>query len=285
VLRIRLVATLLMALTSTPALGFSGYLHELVCEMALELVDRETRNFVTAVVNESNVAPGFDSFASACSWADEVRRTTHRETYEYHFINTPRIARLNFPRDCAAQDCVTQAVMRYANYLASPGSNADTRKEALLFLGHFVADLHQPMHVANLEDLGGNRINVLLVSANDQQRSNLHRVWDNDMGRAARLHYRNALGRLMDGVRIADREQWLTGGINSWAMETHLLARSVAYRMPDGSAIVNGAELGPDYFEQGVPVVTQQIMKAGVRLALLLELAGRGEISPALLGN
>jgi hypothetical protein len=48
------------------------------------------------------------------------------------------------------------------------------RLEALKFVVHFVADIHQPLHCADDGDRGGNAIHVIFVG----HRTNLHAVWD-----------------------------------------------------------------------------------------------------------
>jgi S1/P1 Nuclease len=67
------------------------------------------------------------SFQAGCIWADESRRDTFKDTYEYHYIN------------------VSKRVFRAA-MMAGPAKR--------------IGDLHQPLHVGFAEDLGGNRIDV-----------------------------------------------------------------------------------------------------------------------------
>lgn len=45
--------------------------------------------------------------------------------------------------------------------------------EALEFLGHWVGDIHPPLHVSFEDDRGGNR-----VAAQGTSCENLHAVWD-----------------------------------------------------------------------------------------------------------
>jgi hypothetical protein len=51
---------------------------------------------------------------------------------------------------------------------------ARQRLEALKFVVHFVADIHQPLHCADDGDRGGNRVRVIFLGRN----TNLHAVWD-----------------------------------------------------------------------------------------------------------
>ena len=49
-----------------------------------------------------------------------------------------------------------------------------------------------------------------------------------------------------------------------WALESHHIARDHAYRLPEDR------KLGDDYYHANIAVVDQQLAKAGVRLAKLL---------------
>ena len=61
---------------------------------------------------------------------------------------------------------------------------------ALRFLGHFVGDLHQPLHVGFAEDAGGNTINVHWNTGMGMVNHKLHAVWDSDILNRAGHHDR-----------------------------------------------------------------------------------------------
>ena len=42
-------------------------------------------------------------------------------------------------------------------------------------MGHFVGDIHQPMHVGYPEDLGGNRH---FLTFKNGKKTNMHKLWD-----------------------------------------------------------------------------------------------------------
>src|SRR3546814_7060497 len=51
------------------------------------------------------------------------------------------------------------------------------RLKALVFLIHFVGDLHQPLHAGEKGDAGGNKVNAA-YGIYAPPRLNLHSVWD-----------------------------------------------------------------------------------------------------------
>jgi hypothetical protein len=141
----------------------------------------------------------------------------------------------------------------------------DARAQALRFLIHFVGDIHQPLHAANHDDRGGNRIRVSLHG----HRTNLHAVWDNDVVRAMGNDPERLAAALERAVAPADRARWVKGGSVDWANESFAIASREIYAAPD----IRGREnvrLRDDYPESERPFVAVQIEKAGVRLAAVL---------------
>jgi hypothetical protein len=72
------------------------------------------------------------------------------------------------------------AFKKALTYLSRPaGSNREkTRRAAALgFLGHFVGDLHHPLHISNASDWGGNKITVRW----EGKETNLQALWDYGM--------------------------------------------------------------------------------------------------------
>ena len=53
----------------------------------------------------------------------------------------------------------------------------DSDWQALAFLGHFVGDVHQPLHVSYSDDRGGNQTRIYYRG----ERTNLHAFWDRDV--------------------------------------------------------------------------------------------------------
>jgi S1/P1 Nuclease len=141
-----------------------------------------------------------------------------------------------------------------------------SRTEALKFLVHMVADIHQPMHAIG-EARSGNDIHVLeFGSATCGSRAcNLHSVWDLGLIQHERLS---------DGNYVAQRERMVTqegletkplGTPEEWANESFHLAHRVWLR--DGSSVDEG------YYQRCIQSLNQQLALAGIRLARLLNQA------------
>src|SRR5215831_13400116 len=110
----------------------------------------------------------FNSFADACTWPDHPRKRA-----EEHFINVGRSVHTITVAQCpAVPKCLFTAIPADLDVLRT--SNDDVAKLASLkFLGHWIGDIHQPLHVSFADDRGGNFIRESGPCVNS-----LHTVWD-----------------------------------------------------------------------------------------------------------
>ncbi|WP_394175720.1 S1/P1 nuclease [Thalassotalea litorea] len=175
------------------ALGQSG--HQIVCQLAFDNLPPPQQRSLMAWVAQIpakdkrriNRALHRDKdtslvFADASVWADAIRDIEdYNEFSPWHYLNVQRdsskIANVNCPRGCIVQAIITHD----QHWRQKP--DAKDRLQALLFISHWIADIHQPLHVSFQSDRGGNTTQVI---DNSGQCSNLHQIWDtclvNDIG-------------------------------------------------------------------------------------------------------
>jgi len=239
------------------AWGAAG--HSIVAEIA-------QHRLTPAVLREiKELLSGEVSLAAVSNWADTIE-STRPETRNWHFVNVPVGATGYDPaRDCAPKpdgDCIINAIARFRTVLADRRALRKERVEALMFLVHLVADVHQPLHCAERNGDGGG--NNLQLKWFDKHMS-LHLLWD--VGLIEKRTYDWG-----DYVRYIERE-WLTandaalhenGMPADWAWESHRAAVEVAYVLPDD------LDLGEEYYQRSRPTLERQLAVAGLRLALLL---------------
>src|SRR5439155_23299903 len=126
------------------------------------------------------------------------------------------------------------------------------RPQALRFFVHLVQDLHQPMHVADRDDHGGNRLQLRFGRS---EATNLHQVWDSGL---LRQRYRERdEPKLVDELKaMADRPEsrgWNRGRIEDWADESLALGRR-AYRVPGTDRSLRpGDMIGREYEDSFLP--------------------------------
>ena len=183
---------------------------------------------------------------------------------------------------CPNQACVIDQINKDVDALKSSTVRAD-RQLALIFLVHFVGDVHQPLHcadeiVAGVNDRGGNLKNVVFHGAApeavpDAGRGslNLHALWDHQILPADTNDPGATSQRLIADLKGKDVGAWLAGNfVSDAAFESFSIAKSTvypAYYAPDGK------DPGSDYQARMTPIVDERLERAGVRLAALLEAA------------
>ena len=129
---------------------------------------------------------------------------------------------------------------------------------ALKCLIHLVADLHQPLHVGNGKDRGGNDIQLEYFWIN----SNLHRVWDSGIIDSQNLSFTE----YADWIHLVDKdemEKWQNSGILEWAYES-MSYRDRIYDIPENRRI------NYPYNYNNIDIVNLRLLQAGIRLAGLL---------------
>jgi len=237
--------------------------HALVARIAQAELSAKVRARVDAILG-----PGA-TLASIASWPDTVRRE-RPATAPWHFIDIPiDQPHLDMARDCAKGDCVIQAIARFRAELKDPTTPPVQRKEALMFVVHFVGDMHQPLHCSDNKDKGGNEVSVTL----DGRKTNLHSAWDSGM-----LGHMGKEDELYPGLlkeARKNRRKWSQGTVESWAEEAHQASIDVTYGKLPVKPVAGVAGATPirldDAYEQAArPLIRMQIEKAGDRLARVL---------------
>jgi hypothetical protein len=146
------------------------------------------------------------------------------------------------------------------------GAGGIDRQRALKFLIHFIADLHQPLHVGDNNDRGGNLLQVRFFG----EGSNLHRVWDYQI---IEHHTKNEQVWLWDLTYQANPRmvaEWSQGTPEDWATESLLLAKTVRC-FPDSRTMIKpGARIGNEYCRAALPIIQKQLAKAAIRTAWML---------------
>jgi hypothetical protein len=211
------IAALLAAallFSSRPAFAWGGLGHEAVCELAFRELDDTARQRVIALIQQDQEFP---TFRGSCNWPDR-----HRQRAPEHFVNFPRDAAGIGDDECPlAYECVVTAIEEDFAVLASSEATDQEKLAALKFLGHWVGDIHQPLHAGFQDDRGGNRIRTQGSSC-----ESLHVLWDRCIVEE-RLGMEPVaiVGELQAGITNEQRAEWLAGNAVGWANESAAIAR------------------------------------------------------------
>lgn len=254
---LRILLAAFLSLVPIPALAWGALGHEIVATLALQDLSPQARAQVARLLGSPVL------LIHEASWADEIR-DRRPETGRWHYVDIP----LNAPaylavRDCPRGDCIVAQIAAAQRVLADPRRTANARAEALRFLIHLVADIHQPLHAVDNDDRGGNQVRITLRGG----RTNLHQLWDARVVEALGFEPGRVAQDIRRSVSPPQRKAWQAGSAAAWATESHLVARERVYPAMQGR---RSLRLPPSYMRDEAAVTRQQLAKAGVRLAWLL---------------
>lgn len=177
-----------------------------------------------------------------------------------------------------ARACIIDQIQECLAILKDPAATRAQKQIALMFIVHFVGDLHQPLHNAfevdakGRGDGGGNGAEVwFMQSQRAKHPMNLHHVWDNMLETDAVLKRTGAseyAKRLEAGILEKDVAPWLKSDSTDAALESFKIAKTVIYPAYHTNG---GKRLGKEYRERMQPIAFEQVQKAGVRLAAMLD--------------
>jgi hypothetical protein len=134
-----------------------------------------------------------------------------------------------------------------------------------------VGDVHQPLHVANNGDRGGNDVAVLTLGAGPGSRTTtLHAIWDTSVINRSSETVTARAARLLVAVRTRAADP---GDVLRWVEEAYGLARREVFRFPEfspGRPPPAPITLSDDYVRRAAKTIDDQLMAAGARLGALL---------------
>ncbi|MDH4125785.1 MAG: S1/P1 nuclease, partial [Gammaproteobacteria bacterium] len=212
---------LLILIAPAAVLAWGGTGHRVVCEIAYQELQPEARAELDRLLT---LDPDFDNFADSCLFADkpEVIRPID------HYINLPRSTIAISTGECPlAQSCVTAAIQQDTLVLRDPESSDAQKLLAVKLLGHWVGDIHQPLHVSFRDDRGANSIDVNL----DMEWPNFHGVWDGEILSFNRGgDFRQIAARLGAQISNSQRAAWRHDSVVEWANESFQITIAPATR-------------------------------------------------------
>jgi hypothetical protein len=253
--------TALIALVgiAAPVYAWGPEGHDLIARIAEAQLTAEVHARVAAILG-----PGV-SMASVSSWPDSIRRG-RPETAPWHYIDIPIDQHhRDMARDCAKGDCVIQKIEDFEAVLRDPNAPAPARREALMFVIHFVGDMHQPLHSSDDKDKGGNDKRVVY----NGRTMNLHSLWDSGM--LGSIGKEDDLFPIWSAESAKHAKSWSKGSVEDWAEQSHKAAVKQVYgRLPKNADKTKPYEINAEYVKKADPLIERQIEKAGARLARAL---------------
>jgi hypothetical protein len=246
-----LAAAALLLPQTASAWGLTG--HRVVGEVAQSLLTTQARMEVAAILENEDLA-------EASNWPDFMKASPEtfwrEEASPLHYVTVPpgkTYADVGPPPEGDAVSALT----RFRAQVLDRGLPKAQRALALRFIIHVVGDLHQPMHVGDGTDRGGNDVKVEFFG----QPSNLHSIWDSGLIDRQQLSYTEMARWLMRGTDIKQAKAWMDPDPLTWVAESAAI-RPALYPTSD--------KVSWDYAFAHDAILKQRLTQGGVRLAAYL---------------
>jgi hypothetical protein len=275
---------------TTPAFAWGDEGHEIVGLIAKHYLDPAVATRVNSLLaSDTTKLTTNTNIDMEATWADHYRehsKDNYNQTHFWHYVDLEIATPPDMMQACnnepalngapafpgVANDCVVDKINEFAAELKDPATSQQEQLYALQFLLHFVGDLHQPLHSSDDNDAGGNnkKVQATLPKSAGKNSGNLHGFWDNQFVAIQGKTETTIANKLIKKITTAKRTQWSKGTASDWAMETYGVSKVNAYGplpAPDSTGIYT---LPAAYVTNAKGVVADQLSKAGVRLAFVL---------------
>lgn len=268
------------------AFALDKFAHQLVCQLAYNNLSKEKQQIISQLLSiiplpHSELINRYNhqkvntdiNFAKACTWADAIKKLPEYNKFKsWHYLNAARTAQQIDENTCH-KNCITHAILTHSQQLKR--TNQWPKSQALLFLGHWLGDIHQPLHISFASDLGGNKVMIKSQS----KCNNLHWYWDECILKNEGLTFAAKLKKL--------QQQWQQSPpalfsktidekvIASWANESFQIIQQANFKYCLNQdnicrALKQKIVINRDYDKHYLPIYNAQLLKAAQRLHSLL---------------
>ncbi|MBV9018060.1 MAG: hypothetical protein JO058_20620 [Alphaproteobacteria bacterium] len=240
--------------------------------------------------------------ASEATWADILRDRSQEArfaTSNWHAVrlrpDSPDISAAcsghkplpeGYPASHGPQDnCVVDKILQFERELQNPDTSSGEKLAAVQFLLNLVADVNDPLLAIDHGDQGG-ACTAVQIGAKPPVR--LSTYWETTLvGEVVGRDPVGGAARILASISPADAQKWAAGDPESWALESHEVAKTVVYGFPADAGAgkytfpgSRGAEescgeatlyrVGADYETKALAAAKQQLAKGGIRLFQVL---------------
>ena len=298
-----LLTILLCALLkSAPSFALGQLGHQLVCQLAFDHLPQVKQSEITRLLQSlpekhkklinkytHQKKSAQVTFANACTWADAIKRQKLYKPFKsWHYMNIPRNQDKVTVNTCTT-NCIPQAIVIHQKELST---ETDTWKkaQAMMFLGHWLGDIHQPLHVSFASDYGGNKIKFASNKNIKGKCNNLHWLWDTCLLQPNKKNYNETkakwLQRLNNQWQSIKTPAWKNEQVWQWADESYQIATKPSFlycvKQTNSPSSQQGSceppknykvKLPDNYVELHQPIIEMRLLQAAKRLTKVLEVS------------
>lgn len=244
----QLYLTTVFILFNLISFGWGATGHRVVGEIAWQHLNPKAKKNVQRIL-------GNESLAICSNWMDFIKSEPSYDSLKpWHYCTMPEAEIYSGP---PAEGDIIMAIEKFMNEFRTKKFSVN-EAFALKCLVHLVGDLHQPLHVGNGLDKGGNDVKLEYM----WQKTNLHRIWDDDMIEQQRLGYKE----YVEWINYPTKDQikeWQSTTVMQWAFESRAVHTQI-YNYPESG------KLSYRYTYDNIDLLNQRLLQGGVRLAGIL---------------
>ena len=200
-----------------------------------------------------------ETIAEVSNFMDFIKSdNTYRHMSPWHYATIPD-DRSYSEAGTPEKGDVIATIERLIEELKSKQFSDQDELFALKCLIHLVGDVHQPLHVGNGKDRGGNDVKLEYF----WETSNLHRVWDTNMIEAQNYSYTEYVDWI-DHPTEEQLSEWSSVRVLDWANESKEYRKQCYATMPEDK------KLSYRYNYDNIDLLNLRLLQAGIRLANVL---------------
>jgi hypothetical protein len=253
-MKLALIVAVTYAPLQTIAWGTQG--HRVCGQIAYSYLTPKARKAIDAIL-------GKESLALAGNWADFVKSDpSYSYLSSWHYKDLDKAYSypdlVTYLKSDTGVDAYTKLLFVMGE-LKKPNLTKENQLLYLHMLIHISEDVHQPMHVGHTNDKGGNDFKVNWFSSP----TNMHAVWDSQLIDFQQLSYTEYASAINHST-WAERNAWQKAPVSQWFFESNQIAEKLYTEIKPGDV------LNYKYNFTHIEILNQQLLKAGVRLAGVL---------------
>jgi hypothetical protein len=274
--------------------AWSKAAHRLIADIAAHHISDRARDDMLGLLGMDKWSALRNWLVEESNWADTYATdSSFAESQRYHYVHTTSTCEpYDAARDCGDDPdsgfCLPNAIAYHIDVALNQTIDQKIQIASLKHLVHYMADVHQPLHVGFRSDFGGNNFFVKTVNGTTFQ--NFHYLWDGEFiwdktrelklthprkmvdffKRTSRPLY-DSIARPINGVDLYNHTD-VDAMVASLVSETSRELTCKIYTNLDTPSrmIRDGSKLSPNYTKRAGDIVYAQVRKAGIRLAALL---------------
>ncbi|MCF7808747.1 MAG: S1/P1 nuclease [Candidatus Marinimicrobia bacterium] len=243
----RYLITLLISTSMLFAWGKTG--HRIVGMIAEENLTPEAKEQIAGIL-------GHTDLARISNWPDEIKSDPKWDhTHDWHYCTIFDGKEYEGPE---AGGRAIQKVVEFSDLLPKGVLSDRDQKNILCFIVHIVGDLHQPLHVGNGTDRGGNAVDVTWF----RDSTNLHSVWDSKMIDHMQYSYTEYAQQIQLALTDEEKAGLLNPDIMAYVSASRA-AHGQVYDIGDGN-------LSWKYIYKNRELMEDRLLRGGFHLAAVL---------------